>query len=535
MMSSSVTYTNYSEEIPTSSHRDGVFDYRFEDDEDYSSDGGEDYSIQDFQDGEIDLDDEPILHEEKEDTLFREFEEEENRQLGILDGSIPYHQMTHNEQFIFLDNLKPKHMKWDEFYKKNPMYAPCHYKTNVPTKPTDEDWELLAQEIDDIEQQKIDYKNKIEQREKDRIIREQQQQQEKLRNQRIFRQQCCDYLEQHNIVYDNNNWFELYCHHKDKEREKDKKEKLKIMIKEAEKASKECDENLRKLEIKRRKINYQKKLKRERGMNKQKTSTKSKFKEVSNPDQKKKEKELKKAKKEREIQKWREKCNKAQEERKRKEKETNGIIQVDYEIDNHDDTDEIDENEIEKEQSYEQESLKRTTHLIHRALRNKEEREKLEKLKKQEMEIKKKKEREEKEREEKTWSSVVSSKKKKSKNKQIKENKVNKQRQTKLDLLQFAVHAKKTEEIKLKEECKRKGMAFVENMKTRVCKSIKSNTPCRHGHRCRFAHRPSELRFNQCRFGERCRHGARCFNKHSNETIEAYYLRLGFPRCSLQL
>ena len=185
----------------------------------------------------------------------------------------------------------------------------------------------------------------MEQMEKDRILREEKMKQDKLIEQMIYKQECCDYLKQHNIHYDENDWFTVYCHHKDKEREQIKKEKLEIMIKEAEKSSKECDKELFRLEKIRRKENYQKKrLKRENGPNKQKSSKKSKFKEIVNPDQKKKEKELKKLKKEKELKKWREQCEKAQEERKQQEKESNGIIKLDF-IRDDDEMDSVDNEE----------------------------------------------------------------------------------------------------------------------------------------------------------------------------------------------
>ena len=356
----------------------------------------------------------------------------------------------------------------------------------------------------------------------------------------IFKQECCDYLKQHNIHYDENDWFTVYCHHKDKMDEKIKKEKLEIMLKEAEKSSKECDERLFKLEKIRRKRTYQRRLKKKMDLISRKVLKNQSLKEIVNPDQKKKEKKLKKLKKEKELKKWREQCEKAQEERKRQEKESNGIIQLDFIRDDDDiDSLEIENNEEiiaarlqEKEQ--EKESIQHTTKLIQDAIVRKEQKDKQEAIEKRERELKAQKEKEEKEKEEKSWSSVVKHKKKKKVQPPNPDHdKVKKQRQQKLDLIKFAAHAKMEKEKALKRECERKGMAYVENMKTRICKSIMTNTPCRHGHRCRFAHRPSELRFSECRWGMRCRHGDRCFNKHKNESIEAYYLRLGFPRHSL--
>ena len=58
------------------------------------------------------------------------------------------------------------------FTKEYPMYAPSSHQTNKPTEPTEEDWELFEQEIDDMEQAKLDHQKKIEQIEKDRILRE---------------------------------------------------------------------------------------------------------------------------------------------------------------------------------------------------------------------------------------------------------------------------------------------------------------------------------------------------------------------------
>jgi hypothetical protein len=41
--------------------------------------------------------------------------------------------------------------------------------------------------------------------------------------------------------------------------------------------------------------------------------------------------------------------------------------------------------------------------------------------------------------------------------------------------------------------------------KTRICRSVLNNTPCRHGDSCRFAHTEAELLVSECLFGDQCR------------------------------
>lgn len=80
-------------------------------------------------------------------------------------------------------------------------------------------------------------------------------------------------------------------------------------------------------------------------------------------------------------------------------------------------------------------------------------------------------------------------------------------------------------------------------VRTKMCNSVKSNKPCRHGKRCRFAHNVSELTIRECRFGEGCRFvksdivkgcvnnvgkaGRVCEFKHPSESTSQYYQRMG--------
>ena len=132
----------------------GYFDYDFSrhDEQDYS-DYEEDYS-------DYEEDSKYLKDNEEEDPLLEQLQDEDQRYIDVLDGTIPYHQMTWNEQFTFLSNMKPDGMTWDHFYKENPMYTPSSHQTNKPTEPTEEDWELFAQEIDDMEQTKLDHLKK---------------------------------------------------------------------------------------------------------------------------------------------------------------------------------------------------------------------------------------------------------------------------------------------------------------------------------------------------------------------------------------
>ena len=83
-----------------------------------------------------------------------------------------------------------------------------------------------------------------------------------------------------------------------------------------------------------------------------------------------------------------------------------------------------------------------------------------------------------------------------------------------------------------------------ENMRkyTRMCNSVNSGKPCRHGVNCRFAHRVEDLVIGDCFFGENCKYVTKqnnnyvsvcakiCNNKHPGETITNFYTRTGLPK-----
>jgi hypothetical protein len=74
--------------------------------------------------------------------------------------------------------------------------------------------------------------------------------------------------------------------------------------------------------------------------------------------------------------------------------------------------------------------------------------------------------------------------------------------------------------------------------KTRLCRSVLDNTPCRHGESCRFAHTEAELLVSECLFGDQCRfvtmkdgvlvnHGLRiCKHKHPQESVSSFEERI---------
>lgn len=72
---------------------------------------------------------------------------------------------------------------------------------------------------------------------------------------------------------------------------------------------------------------------------------------------------------------------------------------------------------------------------------------------------------------------------------------------------------------------------------TRICKSVLDGTPCRHGDRCRFAHRPEQLVARACNWGCHCRKKSTCNFPHTPEELAAattklqaqFAARLGVP------
>lgn len=74
--------------------------------------------------------------------------------------------------------------------------------------------------------------------------------------------------------------------------------------------------------------------------------------------------------------------------------------------------------------------------------------------------------------------------------------------------------------------------------KTRLCRSVLNNTPCRHGDSCRFAHTEAELLVSECLFGDQCRfvtmkdgvlvnHGLGiCKHKHPQESVRSFEGRI---------
>ena len=70
--------------------------------------------------------------------------------------------------------------------------------------------------------------------------------------------------------------------------------------------------------------------------------------------------------------------------------------------------------------------------------------------------------------------------------------------------------------------------------KSRLCNSVTSGEPCRHGNRCRFAHSVDELVPSSCFFGNECKFlGCRdrqCTFIHPCEDKFAYCQRIGIPQ-----
>ena len=79
-------------------------------------------------------------------------------------------------------------------------------------------------------------------------------------------------------------------------------------------------------------------------------------------------------------------------------------------------------------------------------------------------------------------------------------------------------------------------------LNTRMCDSVATKKPCRHGDKCRFAHSFSELVFPNCLFGESCRHveyhngvyynisGRTCDRLHPGETNASVCVRSGLVK-----
>ena len=79
-----------------------------------------------------------------------------------------------------------------------------------------------------------------------------------------------------------------------------------------------------------------------------------------------------------------------------------------------------------------------------------------------------------------------------------------------------------------------------EALRNRMCDSIETQKPCRHGACCRFAHSVSELVFSSCLFGTSCRNvkyqdngvytivsGKTCNRSHPSETNASVCKRIG--------
>jgi len=80
--------------------------------------------------------------------------------------------------------------------------------------------------------------------------------------------------------------------------------------------------------------------------------------------------------------------------------------------------------------------------------------------------------------------------------------------------------------------------------KTRMCNSVGTDEPCKHGENCRFAHTLDELVISDCFFGNKCRfikiHKEKVYNKdgdckccphkHPQETIDEFYSRTGLTK-----
>ena len=139
------------------------------------------------------------------------------------------------------------------------------------------------------------------------------------------------------------------------------------------------------------------------------------------------------------------------------------------------------------------------------------------------------------ERENGSWSMVESKKKVERKTSSSKKSK------KKILAIKF-VTPKMVEEEKVQEG--RASLVDKEGMqsrltKTRMCNSVGSGKPCRHGSRCRYAHSTDELRVGECFFKDACRHvrktatgysncrHRRCSFLHPGESMQCYCGRLG--------
>jgi hypothetical protein len=72
---------------------------------------------------------------------------------------------------------------------------------------------------------------------------------------------------------------------------------------------------------------------------------------------------------------------------------------------------------------------------------------------------------------------------------------------------------------------------------TKMCLSVASGKPCRHGTNCRFAHNKKELKIAPCFFGDKCRFvcmrngkyanvkDKNCTNLHPGETEDDFHCR----------
>ena len=81
-----------------------------------------------------------------------------------------------------------------------------------------------------------------------------------------------------------------------------------------------------------------------------------------------------------------------------------------------------------------------------------------------------------------------------------------------------------------------------EDKRNRMCNSISTGEPCKHGENCCFAHNWDELVVSECRFGSECKHvkkqsegvytvveGKYCKYKHPKETNDSVCVRFGMP------
>ena len=87
------------------------------------------------------------------------------------------------------------------------------------------------------------------------------------------------------------------------------------------------------------------------------------------------------------------------------------------------------------------------------------------------------------------------------------------------------------------------GGAFKRKLfKTKLCKSLLTDTACSYGPSCRFAHHLGELNYTNCLFGEQCyfieyvdgrvenRGAKQCNHLHPGETKDCYLRRVGLDK-----